>query len=66
MFRQRRPVPPRRGAAEEEEEPLNEEDLEEWGVGALAANPEEPVRQGWELGCSLGFGRGFGLCLESG
>ncbi|PRW59387.1 Pre-rRNA-processing esf1 [Chlorella sorokiniana] len=43
VFRQRRPVLPRRGTAEEEEEPLNEEDLEEWGVGALAANPEEPI-----------------------
>ncbi|EFN57460.1 hypothetical protein CHLNCDRAFT_57252 [Chlorella variabilis] len=28
---------------DEGEEPLNEADLEEWGVGALAANPEEPI-----------------------
>jgi hypothetical protein len=30
----------------DEDEPLNEADLEEWGVGALAANPEEPVSAG--------------------
>ena len=54
VFRQRRPVLPRRGAAEEEE-PLNEEDLEEWGVGALAANPEEPVRRG----CAAGLWGGW-------
>ena len=43
VFRQRRPVLPRRGQPEEEEEPLGEAELEEWGVGAMAANPEEPV-----------------------
>lgn len=47
VFRQRRPlVPPHKGGAEEEgEEPLRPEDLEEWGVGALAANPEEQARR---------------------
>lgn len=29
------------GGPADEEEPLGEADLEEWGVGALAANPEE-------------------------
>lgn len=29
-----------------EDEPLNEADLAEWGVGALAANPEEQVSAG--------------------
>lgn len=52
VFRQRRPIPRRRGEQEEGEEPLNDADLAEWGVGALAANPEEPVRRGgggWAL-----------------
>lgn len=45
MFRpQQRPrIVLGRGAPAEGEEPLNEEDLQEWGVGAMAANPEEPV-----------------------
>lgn len=61
VFRQRRPVLPRRGTAEEEEEPLNEEDLEEWGVGALAANPEEPVRRGCAAGLWGGWAGAAGV-----
>lgn len=37
----------------EEEEPLNEQDLEEWGIGALAANPEEQVRHSCPWGMCL-------------
>lgn len=47
-FAGRQPMVALGGGGEEEEEPLNEEDLEEWGVGALAANPEEPVRHSFD------------------
>ena len=42
-FQGRQRLPASLGGNEEQEEPLDEADMAEWGVGALAANPEEPV-----------------------